>query len=740
MDLLREALLEASDGVLLFDADLRVVVANRAADDLLGYAAGELLGRFAGDLVHRSSLEALPLEIEELRRGDSFRSARLLVRKDGTTIEVEATARLLSNGCTVAILRDDRERRRASAWFQAILERAYDGVVVAAEDGTLRYVSPNAERILGFPPTGTSGFDLVHPDDLAKVVDVYQRSLADHGVPHRTSARIRHPFGVRTLEVTVVNLVRDPIVAGLIANFRDVTDRVATEHKFESIVSVLSEGIVIQDPAGAIVYANEGAARIFDTSRGELTGKTARSGPQIVREDGTLLPLDAYPARITARTGEPQSNVVIGAGTHDGDRRWLSVNTAPLRHADGSLAGVVASFFDITSHKAIEQALRKSEARLMRALEGAGDGFWDIDIVGPDDYFSDRALEIFGFAREEWSTAVYRSAIHPEDRDRVLALQQAHIADDRGPYEAEYRFTRKDGAVIWIRDRGRVAERDAAGRATRVAGSVADVTEQRRLEEQLRQAQKMESIGRLAGGIAHDFNNLLTVILGYARMLEERLGPEDRADLEQVIQAGEKAADLTKQILAFSRKQVLAPVDLDLNTLVGKVLAMIGRMIGETIDVDFIPGRDLGNIFADPTQIEQVLMNLCINARDAMPGGGRITIETENVLIDGNFIKTHPWAKRGRYVLLSVSDTGHGIPSEDLGQIFEPFYTTKAAGRGTGLGLSTVYGIVKQHDGSITVDSEVGRGTTFEIYLPIRVRQASSDPDTLLRKIREVPE
>ena len=248
------------------------------------------------------------------------------------------------------------------------------------------------------------------------------------------------------------------------------------------------------------------------------------------------------------------------------------------------------------------------------------------------------------------------------------------------------------------------------------------------LEEQVRVAQKMEAVGLLAGGVAHDFNNLLQVIQGYTSMALDSAAPwpERRMSLEQVKTAGDRAAQLTQQLLAFGRQQTLQKGDVDLNHAVSDLLRMIRRVIGEQITVDFIPGHDLGNIHADRAQIDQVLLNLCLNSRDALPEGGRITIETENVLVNGSFRESHPWAKPGRYVLISVTDNGVGMDKETISRVFEPFFSTKPKGKGTGLGLAVVYGVIKQHDGLVHVYSEPGKGTTFKIYLPIVERTASS--------------
>lgn len=376
----------------------------------------------------------------------------------------------------------------------------------------------------------------------------------------------------------------------------------------------------------------------------------------------------------------------------------------------------------------IERIMREKEAFLDESQRVASLGSYDLDVTSGRWSGSRTLDDVFGIAPdhpkdlEGWLVIV-----HPDDREEMRRYFEEHVIAGRNPFEKEYRIVRQnDGEERWVYGRGEL-KFDEEGVPVRMIGTIQDVTERRHLEEMLRQGQKMEAVGLLAGGVAHDFNNMLQAINGYIDLAARELPPErpERNHLEVAARAGERAAKLVRQLLAFGRRQVLRPEELDLNEVVAAILKMIERTLGEHIRIDFLPGFRIGTVFADRVQMEQVLLNLCINARDSMPDGGTITIETENVLIDTGYCRDHPWARLGRYVLLSVTDTGFGMDAQTLGRIWEPFFTTKKAGEGTGLGLSTVQGIVSQHDGMIHAYSEPGKGTTFKIYLPIVERPAA---------------
>ncbi len=382
----------------------------------------------------------------------------------------------------------------------------------------------------------------------------------------------------------------------------------------------------------------------------------------------------------------------------------------------------IAIVLDITERKRKEE----ERERLMLAIDQAAE---IIVITGADgiiQYVNPAFERITGYTREEVigrSPRLLKSGKH----DQNFYSNMWDTLTRGETWRGRLINKKKDGS-LYTEEAVISPVRDASGKIVCFVAAMRDVTSEIRLEDQLRHALKMEAVGQLAGGVAHDFNNLLTVILGHGNLALLSLEKDHSAaaSLEQIIKAGDLAATLTRQLLAFSRRQVLEMVDLNLNVVINDLMKMIRRVLGEHITLDVITGHNLGTVRADRGQMEQILMNLCVNARDAMLKGGKITIETENVLIDESYCSSHPLAERGRYVLLSVTDTGSGMDEETLNHVFEPFFTTKGIGEGIGLGLSTVYGIIKQHNGMVNVYSEVGKGSTFKIYLPQVERSASS--------------
>ena len=422
--------------------------------------------------------------------------------------------------------------------------------------------------------------------------------------------------------------------------------------------------------------------------------------------------------------------------TRDGSERIIAWNNALIHDPKGLVTGTVSSGQDITERKHAEEELRRSEEKYRSFVEDDLTGDY---ISSPDGrilFCNPAFLQIFGFESLEQAQNFNVLSLYPSAEKRQQLLAELMAKKKLEKYEMELR--RLDGTPLHVVANiiGRFNEQ---GKLSEMKGYLYDITQHKRMEEQFWQAQKMEAVGRLAGGVAHDFNNLLSVINGYSDLAIHRLSPDDalHKDLSLILQAGKKAEALTRQLLAFSRRQVMQPRTLNLNSLIEELEKILRRLIGEDIELVIKKSFRLGAVKADPTQIEQVLMNLAVNSRDAMPKGGSLLIETRNVNLSNGMVHERVTMEPGAYVLLVVSDTGVGMDAGTRANIFEPFFTTKEKGKGTGLGLSTVYGIIKQSGGYIWVYSEPGKGTTFKIYLPQvkneeeEEKAAEAPPETL---------
>ncbi len=504
----------------------------------------------------------------------------------------------------------------------------------------------------------------------------------------------------------------------------------ASERHFRALIEHSSDGVALLSADGMIVYESPSIARILDQPPEAMVGRSAFA---FLHPDDQAASADLFGqllhqprASVTGQFRYPHS---------DGTWHWIEATGANLLD-EPSVHAIVVNYRDITERKRAEAALRESETRLQLAQRCAHLGYIDIDIHTQDVFWADETFRLLGYAPQAFTPTHqhFFERVHPDDVEMLRSEIEQLLTPSRSS-QSEYRIVRPDGEVRWMYGRGE-AVLDDNGRPLRLISILLDITERKRaevtqlrLEAELRQAQKMESIGRLAGGVAHDFNNLLTVIQGYCDFMQESL-PIDhplREDLVQIQQASERGTALTRQLLAFGRKQILAPTILDLNALVGNLRKMLERLIGEDIALTTALQPDLWRVTADPGQIEQVLMNLAVNARDAMPTGGSLTIETRTVPFDDGDARMHAAMPTGPCVLVAISDTGCGMDDATRSRIFEPFFTTKAPGQGTGLGLATVYGIVTQSGGTIAVDSAPGRGSTFKIFLPASAT-AASDP------------
>ncbi len=488
--------------------------------------------------------------------------------------------------------------------------------------------------------------------------------------------------------------------------------------RFGILVSHSRDSILlVRRDDGRILEANPAAARVYGYTREELLARTIHD----LRAPGST-------AMTAAQTAAADAHGILFEGAHcrkDGTGFPVEVSSQGVT-IDGTRA-LISVIRDITDRKHVEEALRTSEERFRQVAENIHEIFWLTDVAKTRMlYVSPAYEEISGRTCDSLyeNPRSWLEAVHPEDRSRVrLAIETRQAAGD---YREEYRIRQPGGAVRWISERA-VPVRDADGAVYRIAGVAEDVTERRKLEEQFRQTQKLEEIGQLAAGITHDFNNVLTVVQMNVSLLEKTadLPAEVTASVREISDAARRAANLTRQLLTFSRRQVMQLDNLDLNRVVADMAQMLGRILGEDIRVELNYAPQRLPIYADSGMIEQILLNLSVNARDAMPMGGRLLIETAAVDLDAAAAAKLPQARPGQFARLAVGDTGVGIPPEILPRIFEPFFTTKDVGQGTGLGMATVHGIVQQHHGWVDIVTEVGRGTTILVHLPRQLSPVS---------------
>jgi PAS domain S-box-containing protein len=602
--------------------------------------------------------------------------------------------------------------------FRALVENSSDAIALLDAQGTIVYVSHSVQRMMGFAPeemVETCAFDHIHPEDVRSVRRVFSALLKSPGVPIRAEYRRRHKDGTwRVLETTAMNRLEDPAVGAIVVNERDITERCQAEAEFRKLSSAVEQSadiVVITDRNGVIEYVNPAFETLTGYTREEVVGKTPRtlkSGWQDA---------DFYQRMwATLLAGKVFRGVLVNR-KKNGELYWTEKTITPIVDEGGQIRNFISNDRDITQRRAAEEALRKSEERYRLLFERNLAGVFRTSTEGKFTEANDSMARMLGYdsgaellgrdSADFLDNPIEREALNQELKTRGQVVSY------------ELRARRKDGSDAWTLLSSTLL-RDQQGNVTGREGTVLDITERRGLEQQLLHSQKMDAVGQLAGGVAHDFNNLLMVISSYAELLADSIGGNAKAQYQaaEILKAARRAAGLTRQLLAFSRKQVLSPRIMDLNTVLADIGRMLPRLIGEDIQVEIRPGASLWKVKADPVQVEQVIMNLAVNARDAMPRGGHLVLETSNAQLDEEYARRHVGVLPGEHVRLTVSDTGCGIAADILPRIFEPFFTTKELSKGTGLGLPTVYGIVKQSGGSIWVYSEVDHGTVFKVYLP----------------------
>jgi PAS domain S-box-containing protein len=604
-----------------------------------------------------------------------------------------------------------------------------EAVAVVDDRYRVTWVNLAMESLLGLPRDEIIGkpcHSLLHKTK-EPVPDCLVRRAGNSRV--RESMEFEIPGEHRWVKVTVDPMIDD---GGRIVGAIHYVSDVSSLKKAEKTASIQSErlyslmnnvpGIVYRGlPDWSLVFIGAEVKRVTGYAPEEILSGAVK-WRDLIHPDDLGYVKEAFRESVRERRGVLR--VEYRVRRSDGGILWLADRRQLIYDAEGNFSYVDGLLLEVTDRKEYEEALRATNEKLQVLIEASPLAIGALDPAGNVLMWNAAAERMTGWSEQE--AMGRRLPIVPDDKVGEFQALLARAMRGELLSGVEVLRRKKDGSPIDI-SIWTSPTRDQRGGVTGVMAILADITERKRMEEalhkseeQLRQSQKLEAIGRLAGGIAHDFNNLLTAIRGYSDLLLHRIDACSpfRRDVEEIQKAGERATSLTRQLLAFSRKQVLQPKVLDLNAVVGNMDSMLRRLIGEDLDLVTVLKPGLWNVRVDPGQVEQVIMNIVVNARDAMPAGGKVTIETGNVMLDNQYIRRHEVVKPGAYVLLAISDTGTGMDEETKNRLFEPFYTTKEKGKGTGLGLSTVYGIIKQSGGYIWVYSEIGKGASFKVYLP----------------------
>ena len=735
------AVVESSDDAVIAK-DLNGIITswNKGAERLFGYPADEVVGTPILRLIPEELHDEEQHILEKIRRNERvphFETTRRT--RSGELISVSVTVSPIRDAAgnvvgASKVARDVTDRKRAEEamrFHRTMLlterELTLDGILVV--DGDSHVLSYNGR----FAEMWSIDADLVDTRADTSLLSAVRGNLRD---PEEFMARVRalhdrHDESshdeIELLDGRTFDRYSAPMRGaeghyyGRVWYFRDVTERKRAEQalreerdRAQRYLDTADVILLALDTHGRVTSINRKGCEIVGWSEEELLGRNWIE--TCLPEGGRASLVETFNKLLAGDLSRVENTVV----TRSGEERLIEWHNSVLRDDLGRIVGTFSSGSDITDRHRAEDALRAAEERMRFALENAGVGIWDTDYRTGVAQMTEILEHHHGMERGTFagSEEAFIHAVHPDDRQTMIdTLDRA--AKTGNDFSVEYRALRPDGTVRWLSGAGRI-HLDEDGQPVRGVGVAIDVTERRSLEQQVHQAQKMEAVGRLAGGIAHDFNNLLTSILGYCQLLLLDVNPEDphHTDLLEIERAGRSAARLTQQLLAFSRKQIVEPTLIDLNEVIGHVGGMLQRLIGEDVQIALNLRGDLHVVKADKGQMEQVVLNLAINARDAMPKGGKLTIETENVELDDHYALTHLSATPGSYVALTVSDTGTGMTPEVQMRLFEPFFTTKDAGKGTGLGLATVHGIVLNAGGRVSVYSELGQGSSFTVYLP----------------------
>jgi PAS domain S-box-containing protein len=728
----------AGEGLIVHDRELRFVFWNPAMEELTALSADQVLGGNAHELFPEIMAKGVGEDLARAlagesptsreyeyevpgtgRRGWVVQTNRPHRNADGEVVGVVSSVRNITAEHEI-----DAAIRRSEEQFRAIFDGAGDGILIHRPDGRIVEVNRVICEQLGYQRDEMIGISVadINAPSSAPLVPQRLAAIMNEGFATFEAEHLRRDGTLIPIEV-VARRIEFAGLPAVLSIQRDIGERkraqetVREQARFlQQLIDAIPIPITSKDRDGRIQLANTAFAEGPGLARPQIVGKTlAELGMPSVethtsRDDAVL-------------RGEPGQIYEASMRFADGSIRRQVITKAPLKSEDGEITGIATAAVDITARYEAEQALRLSEARWRTLFERAGDAIFISDLTGRFFEANQTACDRLGYRKDELIGMSATDIDTPENAalvaERIAALRQA------GGLTFETAHRRRDGTVIPIEMISTMIELGGQPAVMSIARDISDrkrsESERAALEAQLRQSQKMEGIGQLAGGIAHDFNNLLTAIRGYASLALRDLesGADARQDIEQVEHSADRAAALTRQLLAFARRTVLQPEVVDLGARVRSLEPMLGRLLGEDISLVTVTPPAHGAVLADPGQVEQVIVNLAVNARDAMPDGGVLTIETGETYLDPEYAHAHGVASPGRYATLTVSDTGTGMSDDTLSHVFEPFFTTKGPGKGTGLGLATVYGIVRQSGGAVTATSELGRGSAFTVFLPL---------------------
>jgi two-component system, cell cycle sensor histidine kinase and response regulator CckA len=743
--------------VCTLDLSGRFTSVNTAGEQLTGYTADELVGTFASELIAPDFRDAAVEQFRARLAGtqDEHSDETVLLTRTGVRVPIAVTSTVVLSGDAPAgvlgVVHDLTEQRRVAAAlleserrFRRSFESAAIGMALVAPEGRFLEVNASLCGIVGYTADELLSLtyqDITHADDVDLDVEYARQVLAGEIRSYSMEKRYIHKSGAIVWIQLSVSLVTDADGAPVhfVAQIQDITERKHAQEELELSEARLAEAQQTAHIGSWEWIADTGAV----TMSSELRRIYAVDADEDIALDRLILervhPLDRerlIAASNRVLTLSDHSELEFRALLPSGEVKWLYSRSEPLIES-GRVTGRRGIAQDITERKAAEERLAAAERQYRTLVEHLPLGMYirPLDMTKPNIYASPQVEPMLGYPASEWESDpdLLARIVHPDDRERVLG-EARRVRATGEPVRDEYRYVTKDGRTVWVQDETYVVT-DEDDAPAYVQGYLLDITERKqaeaerdRLREELHHAQKLEALGRLAGGIAHDFNNMLTAIRGYSELLVDALEPGSPAHREalQVRRAAERAAELPQQLLAFGRKQTLQPRLVDLNEIVITSSHLLKRLITESVELVTRPSSDFAHAFVDPSQIEHVLVNLALNARDAMPAGGTLTIETRVVEL------TEPTAEEldldaapGPYVVISVGDTGLGMEPEVRDRIFEPYFTTKEPGLGAGLGLSSVYGTVTQSGGFVRVESEPGSGTTLDVYLP-RVSAANA--------------